>query len=62
MNRYKTIKKAFKPTTDHNQKSGNDRKTCSFFESLQDIEGDRPKIIPDFTIHPMGKLKRETLL
>jgi len=52
---YKTIKKSFKTTTDHNRKSGNDRRTCAFFEKLQDIEGDRPNITPDFTLASNGE-------
>ena len=61
MNRYKTIKKSFKLTTDHNRKSGNDRWTCAYFEQLQEIEGDRPNITPDFTLASNGECSKRKL-
>ena len=44
--RYKTLTTAFKKMTDHNRKSGNDPRKCSFQEELEDIMGKKPSSSP----------------
>ena len=46
----KIISKKFRDTKDHNNKSGSDRKTCPFYEQLQELLGDRPKVVPRTTV------------
>lgn len=44
--RIKTLETNLKKTKDHNEKSGNDRKTCAYMEELEDLYEGNPSIRP----------------
>ena len=46
--------KSYKKTVDHNRKSGNDRKVCSYYEELDKLLCDKPNITPEYTISSSG--------
>ena len=48
--KFKNITKKFRDTKDHNNKSGSDRKTCPFYERMEELLGDRPKVVPRTTV------------
>ena len=58
-NRWITVNKAFKAVIDHNNKSGNDRKTCRYFAELEEISGDRPNIRPVAILSSSGSGDQE---
>lgn len=45
-NKWKDIKRKYTETKDHNNKSGNDPKTCKFYDELEDVLGDKPCVAP----------------
>lgn len=45
-NKWKDIKRKYMETKDHNNKSGNDPKTCKFYEELEEILGEKPCVKP----------------
>lgn len=45
-NKWKSIKREYKSTVDHNLKSRNSRKTCKFFDQLNNIYGTKPSTKP----------------
>ncbi|XP_071577461.1 uncharacterized protein [Temnothorax nylanderi] len=45
-NKWKDIKRKYMETKDHNNKSGNDPKTCKFYEDLDEILGEKPCVKP----------------
>lgn len=45
-NKWKSIKREYKSTVDHNLKSGNSRKTCKFFDQLNNIYDTKPSTKP----------------
>ena len=57
--RWKTMNKAYRKTVDHNNRSGNDRKSCPYFEELDALQHDRPNVNPVATCSSSG-LKRVT--
>ena len=42
----KKLKKDYRDTKDHNGKTGQGRKTCKFFNELEEILGHRPTSVP----------------
>ncbi|XP_068757597.1 uncharacterized protein [Montipora capricornis] len=44
--KFKNLKQNFTKTVDHNNVSGNDKKTCPYFEELNDIFGMTPSVKP----------------
>jgi hypothetical protein len=51
--KWKNLTKRYRDVVDHNNISGNDRKTCPFFEELSDIYGYRPNVNPVSTLSTM---------
>lgn len=49
-NKWKTVKREYKNTVDHNNKSGNDKKSCKFYEELNDLYGTKPSTTPSYTM------------
>lgn len=45
-NKWKDIKRKYTETKDHNNKSGNDPKTCKFYEELEEVLGEKPCVKP----------------
>jgi len=39
------LTKKYRDVVDHNSCSGNDRKTCPFYDHLQEVIGDKPKVL-----------------
>ena len=50
----KQLKQNYKKIKDNNNKSGNNRKTCKYFEELDKILGDRPITTPPSVIESTG--------
>ena len=59
--RIKTLITNFKKTNDYNKKSGNDRKTCGFYEELSELFSGNPTFVGPQTTKetPIFKRKRE---
>ena len=54
--RWKTMTRIYRKTNDHNNKSGNDRRTCQFMAELDEVYGaDRPNVRPVATSSSLGK-------
>lgn len=49
-NKYKSLKREYRATIDHNSRSGNDRKSCAFFEEFSELYGMKAGSRPKFTI------------
>lgn len=45
-NKWKDIKRKYMETKDHNNKSGNDPKTCKFYNELEEVLGEKPCVQP----------------
>jgi len=45
-NKWKDLKRKYMETKDHNNKSGNDLKTCKFYEELEEVLGEKPCVQP----------------
>lgn len=45
-NKWKDIKRKYMETKDHNNKSGNDPKTCKFYDELEEVLGEKPCVQP----------------
>ncbi|CAL1680997.1 unnamed protein product [Lasius platythorax] len=45
-NKWKDIKRKYMETKDHNNKSGNDPKTCKFYKDLEEVLGEKPCVKP----------------
>lgn len=45
-NKWKDVRKIYVKVKDHNNTSGNDPKTCKFYDDIDDILGDKPNIKP----------------
>lgn len=45
-NKWKDIKRKYMETKDHNNKSGNDPKTCKFYEDVEEVLGEKPYVKP----------------
>ncbi|KYN18239.1 hypothetical protein ALC57_09486, partial [Trachymyrmex cornetzi] len=45
-NKWKDLKRKYMETKDHNNKSGNDPKTCKFFKELEEVLGEKPCVKP----------------
>jgi hypothetical protein len=49
-NKWKSIKRLYMETVDHNSKTGNDHKTCKFYEELHALYGNKESTKPSFLI------------
>lgn len=47
--KFKNLKQSYVKTVDHNNKSGNDRKICPYFDELSEIFGMSPSVTPPST-------------
>lgn len=45
-NKWKDIKRKYIETKEHNSKSGNNPKTCKFYDELDEILGEKPCVKP----------------
>ncbi|KYM93659.1 hypothetical protein ALC62_15738 [Cyphomyrmex costatus] len=45
-NKWKDLRKTYVKVKDHNNTSGNSTKTCKFFDDINDILSDKPRITP----------------
>ena len=52
-NKWKSLKRTYKETVDHNAKTGNDPKTCAFQNEFDDLYGNNPATRPKFTVDDM---------
>ena len=52
--RWRTMVKTYKKTVDHNRQSGNDRKSCLFYNELDEILGKKPNVTPKVTYSSSG--------
>ena len=57
--KWKNLTKRYRDTVDHNNVSGNGRRTCQFFEELSDIYGYRPNVNPVVTMSTITPPKRK---
>ena len=53
--KWKSLTSAYPKAVDHNNRSGNDRKECAFFNELSDVYGYRPTVNPVATASSSGK-------
>ncbi|XP_046569263.1 trihelix transcription factor GTL1-like isoform X2 [Haliotis rubra] len=44
--KWKNVSKKYRDTVDHNNTSGNNRKSCPFYERLHEVLGHKPKVQP----------------
>eukprot|EP00111_Clytia_hemisphaerica_P016942 TCONS_00050240-protein len=58
MQRHRTVIKAFKQTKNLNRESGQGRATCKFQDELNDLEGHKPDVVPDYTMASTGEVTR----
>lgn len=57
-NKWKDIKRKYMETKDHNNKSGNDPKTCKFYEELEEVLGEKPCVKPVSIASNLNKRQR----
>ena len=57
--KWKNLTKRYRDTVDHNNASGNGRRTCQFFEELSDIYGYRPNVNSVVTMSTITPPKRK---
>ncbi|XP_025157658.1 trihelix transcription factor GTL2-like isoform X2 [Harpegnathos saltator] len=57
-NKWKDIKRKYMETKDHNNKSGNDPKTCKLYEELEEVLGEQPCVKPITVASNLIKRKR----
>ena len=48
--KFKNLKQSYVKTVDHNNRSGNDRKICPYFDELSEIFGMSPSVTPPSTV------------
>ncbi|XP_036140288.1 uncharacterized protein LOC118645564 isoform X2 [Monomorium pharaonis] len=56
-NKWKDIKRKYTEVKDHNNQSGNDPKTCKFYEELEDVLGEKPCVKPVAVASSLNKRK-----
>ncbi|XP_021340226.1 uncharacterized protein LOC110441422 isoform X3 [Mizuhopecten yessoensis] len=49
-NKFKSLKREYRNTVDHNSKSGNDKKSCPFFSEFQELYGMNASTRPSVAI------------
>ena len=52
--RWKTMLRSYKKTVDHNNKSGNDKRSCLFYSELNNLFGFKPNVKPHATLSSSG--------
>ncbi|KAL0098770.1 hypothetical protein PUN28_020726 [Cardiocondyla obscurior] len=60
-NKWKDIKRKYMETKDHNNKSGNDPKTCKFYEEIEEVLGEKPCVKPVSIASNLNKRQREVV-
>ena len=54
-NKWKKLEEKYKKVTEHNNRTGNDRKECEFQAEMTEFFGSNPKIVPAATVSSMAK-------
>lgn len=49
-NKWKSVKREYRSVIDHNAKSGNEPKTCKFFDEMNNLYGNKPSTRPQFVL------------
>ncbi|XP_038067667.1 uncharacterized protein LOC119737406 isoform X2 [Patiria miniata] len=49
-NKWKSLKRTYMETVDHNSKIGNDRKDCKFYNEFNELYGNKPSTKPTFVM------------
>lgn len=57
VNKFKDLKRVWRSCIDHNAKTGNEPKTCPFFNELNEVYGMKPSTRPSFTFSSYSKQK-----
>ena len=50
-NKWKSLKRSYMETIDHNTKTGEPPKSCKYYSELNQLFGNKPSTKPDFTLH-----------
>ena len=50
-NKWKSLKRSYMETIDHNTKTGEAPKSCKYYPELNQLFGNKPSTKPDFTLH-----------
>lgn len=50
-NKWKSLKRSYMETIDHNTKTGEAPKSCKYYSELNQLFGNKPSAKPDFTLH-----------
>ena len=50
-NKWKKLEEKYKKVTEHNSRTGNDRKECEFQDEMTEFFGSNPKIVPGTADH-----------
>ena len=50
-NKWKKLEEKYKKVTEHNSRTGNDRKECEFQDEITEFFGSNPKIVPGTADH-----------
>jgi hypothetical protein len=50
-NKWKSLKRSYMETIDHNTKTGEAPKSCKYYSELNQLFGNKPSTKPDFTLH-----------
>ena len=53
-NKWKKLEEKYKKVTEHNSRTGNDRKECEFQDEMTEFFGSNPKIVPAATVSSMA--------
>ncbi|XP_044178480.1 uncharacterized protein LOC122960377 [Acropora millepora] len=53
-NKWKKLEEKYKKVTEHNNRTGNDRKECEFQAEMTEFFGSNPKIVPAATVSSMA--------
>ena len=53
-NKWKKLEEKYKKVTEHNSRTGSDRKECEFQDEMTEFFGSNPKIVPAATVSTMA--------
>ena len=53
-NKWKKLEEKYKKVSEHNSRTGNDRKECEFQDEMTEFFGSNPKIVPAATVSSMA--------
>ena len=57
-NKWKKLEEKYKKDSEHNSRTGNDRKECEFQDEMTEFFGSNPKIVPAATVSSMEAWKQ----